>query len=270
MSDVLAVKPQNRFLAWGTAAGVVLLALGGFILSFSALTDLAVHSGIVPGLAFIWPLIVDGFIVVATAAAFALKRRGRQVTWYPWTALILFSAVSVAGNASHAVNAENVTVPVWVATVVSSVPAIALLIASHLLVVMIDGKTRPTPARKSAKPKALPAVEVEATNVPPAAGKPREAKGPDRASPVATRPSLRAVDFDPAMSPEYSKSMPAEPESLVAQLERIVADGGQVTGALIASLEGVSERTGRRRLERLRDDHPHLFASEYEPAEAAR
>ena len=141
-SDVLAVKPQNAWLAWGTASGVVLLALGGFVLSFNALRDLAVHSGLLPELSWIWPLIVDGFIVVATAAAFGLKRRGPRVTWYPWTALVVFAVVSVAGNASHAVNSDLVTVPVWIATVVSSVPAVALLIASHLLVVMIDGKAR--------------------------------------------------------------------------------------------------------------------------------
>ncbi|HEY5224701.1 MAG TPA: DUF2637 domain-containing protein, partial [Microbacteriaceae bacterium] len=98
MSDSLAVRSSNPVLAWATALGVVGLALGGFVLSFQALRDLAVRSGIDPTLAFLWPLIVDGFIVVATAAAFALKRRGRRVTWYPWVALMLFSAISVAGN----------------------------------------------------------------------------------------------------------------------------------------------------------------------------
>ena len=239
VSDSLSVRSSNPVLAWATALGVVGLALGGFVLSFQALRDLAIRSGIDPGLAFIWPLIVDGFIVVATAAAFALKRRGRRVTWYPWVALVLFSAISVAGNASHAMEATGVTVPLWVATAVSSVPAIALLIASHLLVVMIGGK--PRPARKS--------------DPAPVAAEAARAKA---GTPLA--PARRAGE-DAAVEWVRPRAVVA-PETVAGLQERlamVVADGGQVTGALIARLEGVSERTGRRRLEQLRRSHPHLF-----------
>lgn len=234
---------------------MVLLALGGFVLSFNALTDLAVHSGIIPELAFLWPLIVDGFIVVATAAAFALKQRGRRVTWYPWTALILFSAVSVAGNASHAVNADNVTVPVWVATVVSSVPAIALLIASHLLVVMIDGKNQTCPAsRKKTGESRKPPVQVRPTEAKPSAPQPSVPGSDTAEEPDPERdpePHLRAVE-----KPEE----PREATTLVDKLMDAVQRGEEINAVLIARLEGVSERTGRRRLTQLRESHPQLFA----------
>lgn len=233
-SDVLAVRPSNPVLAWGTALGVVGLAAAGFWLSFQALRDLAVRSGIDPELSFLWPLIVDGFIVVATAAAFGLKRRGRRVTWYPWAALILFAGLSVAGNAAHAVNVETVSVPVWVATVVSSVPAVALLIASHLLIVLVDGKARPV-KRDRARQQRTKLASV-------------------------AQPSAPVVQADaaPVLTVVPSPQGVSEKE-LVRRLEEIVESTGRpVTAAMIADIEGVSERTGRRRLEKLRATAPHL------------
>ena len=147
--DPVALSSNRRVLVLATAIAVGLLAGAGFTLSFSSLIDLAVLSGIDRRLAFLWPLIVDGFIVVATGAAFALKGRSRRITWYPWTALIFFSAISVIGNAVHASQVADVRVPIVLATAVSAIPAIALLVATHLLVVMVDAHTvaaSPTPA----------------------------------------------------------------------------------------------------------------------------
>jgi|GEM_PF-1143352 len=149
-------------LAWTVAIAVVALAAGAFTLSFAALRDLAAAAGIDHGLSFLWPLIVDGFIVVATLSAFSLRDRGPATTWYPWAALVLFAGLSVAGNALHMTTLppELVTVPQWIAVVVSSVPAIALLIASHLLVVMLNDPSQNPPVA------AVAAHEAEAEAVP--------------------------------------------------------------------------------------------------------
>lgn len=143
--DPVTPSTNRRILLWATAIAVALLAAAGFTLSFSSLIDLAILSGIDRPLAFLWPLIVDGFIVVATGAAFALKGRGRRVAWYPWTALIFFSTISVIGNAVHATQVADVHIPILLATAVSSIPAIALLVATHLLVVMVEGHTTQDP-----------------------------------------------------------------------------------------------------------------------------
>lgn len=149
--DPASPLTQRRILVWATAAAVALLATAGFTLSFSSLIDLAALSGIDRQLAFLWPLIVDGFIVVATGAAFALKGRSRRITWYPWTALIFFSVISVIGNAVHASQVAHIKVPIVLATAVSAIPAIALLVATHLLVVMVDAHT-PGPVAQSDRP----------------------------------------------------------------------------------------------------------------------
>ena len=201
---------------WAVATGVCALAAGAFTISFSSLNDLAVASGIDVQLSFLWPLIVDGFILVATAAAFALKSRGPSVTWYPWAALVLFSAVSVAGNALHAAQVAHVTVPIAVATVVSSVPAVALLVATHLLVV-IAGPVR---------------LESSFVDVAAVAGS--------------------AVDIPQAPEPENM--------ALVAsRLAQMRSSGQAITASVIAEVEGVSVRTGRRRLGVFRERFPELF-----------
>lgn len=210
-------------MLWATSAGVCALAAGGFTLSFSALDDLAVASGIDSQLAFLWPLIVDGFSVVATAAAFALRSRGATVTWYPWLALILFSAISVIGNSIHAANAARISVPVPVATAVSSVPAIALLVATHLLVVIVGSHRRNT-------------AEARVTEVPA----------------TASAVQLQRLAPVPILAPV------GEPDVVTRLRERRTA-GTTITGAVIADIEGVSARTGRRRLEVFREQFPDLF-----------
>lgn len=107
--------------AWGwavvtAATGTVLIGVGAFWLSFMALADLAARSGIAPGQAWIWPLLMDGLIVVSTIAVVALD--GRRGAWYPWALLICGALVSVAANALHSVVAADASVPAVLAATV--------------------------------------------------------------------------------------------------------------------------------------------------------
>ena len=184
---------------------------------------MAIASGIPEELAFIWPLIVDGFIVVATSAAFVLGRSGRRATWYPWAALVVFSAISVAGNALHATEA-SLRVPTVVATVVSAVPAIALLIASHLLVVMVSSDRR---ERKRAPQRAkASAATVPATVEPPAQVSAEEA-------PTAA----------PKARPAHASGGRAV---LEARVREAVAGGTHVTGSMAAEWADVPLTTAKR------------------------
>lgn len=242
MSDPLTVRPQNKVLAIATAGGVAALAIGGFTLSFTALRDLAQREfAIAAELSFIYPLVIDGFIVIATAAAFTMKKRGPGVTWYPWAALGVFGALSVLGNAAHAIDNPSATFPAWISALGASVPAVALLIASHLLVMMIDGKGQPR-SRKRAN----------ATTT----------------AQVALSPEQPSTYEDPGLQPEirrlHAVDRPSPAPSLRTRVAEVVAEGHPVTAALIADIEGVSERTGRRRLADLREQHPEIFETTQE------
>lgn len=128
---------QQRAISWFARGVVILVALGAAVLSFDALTALAVAAGIDSSLAWVWAIVVDGFILVATVAAFSLKERGWRVTWYPWVTLSLFVILSMIGNGYHAAIAEpDYRLPLGVAVIVTAIPPIALFLAIHMLIVM--------------------------------------------------------------------------------------------------------------------------------------
>lgn len=235
-----------------TVTGVAGLAGCGFTLSFASLRDLAVASGILPELAFLWPLVVDGFIVVATAAAFRLKDKGPRVTWYPWAALIAFAAVSVAGNALHAADSSTRTVAVWVATVVSAVPAVALLVASHLLAVMAEhGRTSQPDAD---------VMELTATVTTATAAAGASAPAIERAPVTAAAPASASASARRAVPTDAP--VPAVDGEFVEWVQRMRRDGVAVTGRLVAETFGLSDRTARRRVTQVKAARPDLFTSE--------
>jgi hypothetical protein len=84
-----------------SAAGVLVLAAAAFTLSYDALHQLALDSRVRPGLAWLWPVVIDGTIVVALLTVLAAKRAAAGAG-YPWMLAGLFSAASVAFNIAHA------------------------------------------------------------------------------------------------------------------------------------------------------------------------
>ena len=110
---------SHKWAARTAVAGTVFIALGAFWLSFTALTDLAARSGIEPGQAWAWPLIVDGIIVVATVSVVALG--GQRQAWYPWMLLAGGALISVTANAIHAIVAADANVPEVLAASVAAV-----------------------------------------------------------------------------------------------------------------------------------------------------
>lgn len=136
-------EPHKAVL--GTAVGAtVLIAIGAFVLSFAALTDLAERSGISPRLAWIWPIIIDGMIVAATVAIVALNGFSRKAMVYPWSLLFFGAVVSTAANSTHAIltvdSIEN-GVPAVVSALVAAMPPIVLLAITHLTVHMYQKKS---------------------------------------------------------------------------------------------------------------------------------
>lgn len=118
------------------AVGTIGIASGAFWLSFTTLTDLAQRSGVAPGLAWVWPLIVDGLIVVATISVVALSSRNDVSALYAWFLLFAGAGVSVAANITHALLVLDLRVPQIVAALVACVPPLVLLAVTHLTVVL--------------------------------------------------------------------------------------------------------------------------------------
>jgi len=88
-------------------------------MSYGALHALARDSGVQAGLAWLWPLVVDGFIAVASLSVLHAVLESRPAR-YPWCLLLLFSTISVAGNVAHGS-------PTPVGRLVAAVPPVALV-----------------------------------------------------------------------------------------------------------------------------------------------
>lgn len=121
-----------------TTCGVAGLALTGFAMSYEALHTLARDNGVSAGLAWLWPLVVDGFIVVASMSVVRAVIESRR-TWHPWALLVLFSTISVAGNVAHGP-------PTAVGRLVAAVPPVALVLAFDLLMRQVQLTLRPPQA----------------------------------------------------------------------------------------------------------------------------
>lgn len=206
--------PERRGWAVVTAAsGTVLIGAGAFWLSFTALADLAMRSGIAAGQAWIWPLLVDGLIVVATVAVVALD--GHRTAWYPWALLIAGAMVSVTANAAHALVTAEATVPGVLAATVAAVPPLVLLASTHLTVVLIRStRMAETSTAEQSAPVLLPATSSE-----------------DEAPHLSTPEALTLVEppeteeLAASVAPESVPSEPVAPELSEADVPPVVEAG---------------------------------------------
>jgi hypothetical protein len=125
-----------------TRAAAVLITLiigaASFVLSFSSLWDLAARSAWPTRLAWLWPVIVDGTIILATMAIVALAsyRHQRGNRRFFWAVLCAAAVVSVSGNAVHAVIPGTAPLAPWLSALIACVPPIALLATTHTLAIL--------------------------------------------------------------------------------------------------------------------------------------
>jgi Protein of unknown function (DUF2637) len=198
-----------------SAAGVLVLAAAAFTLSYDALHQLALDSRVRPALAWLWPVVIDGTIVVALLTVLAAKRAATR-TGYPWTLAGLFSLASVAFNIAHAPDRP-------VAQLVFAMAPVALVLTTHLLMQQVSWR-RSAPGRLT-----TPAAE-------------------QRADPDPAHPHSPGVH--PAHQPTPAdQGAPADARARVrAAYEAQVQAGQTPTGAGLARAAGVSERYGQRLL----------------------
>lgn len=214
--------PISRAVVNAALAGTLLLAAGAFALSFAALADLAQMAGVPGHLAWIWPLVVDGMVVVATMAIVALAGHGTRALIYPWTLLGGGAAVSIAANAVHAILAADGAVPAAVSALVAAVPPVALLAVTHLSVVLIQRAAEPVKKaggkRRAADTEQRASRAARAEQAPEPVVEPVVADEP-AAVEVAPAPALRSV---PTPAPVHRTQ--DEPEAVRAP--RVLAGVG--------------------------------------------
>jgi hypothetical protein len=204
----------GRWTYWTSATGVLVLAAAAFTLSYDALHQLALNSRVRPALAWLWPVVIDGTIVVALLTVLAAKRAAARAG-YPWALAGLFSAASVAFSVAHAPDRP-------VAQLVFAMAPVALVLTTHLLMQQV-GWRRVTPGPTA------PGAEQQAG---------AEAAHPHRSDDDRT---LQPV------TPNQGAQVGAR-AWVRAAYEAQVQAGHTPTGAGLARAAGVSERYGQRLL----------------------
>jgi Protein of unknown function (DUF2637) len=248
-AELARLLREGRWVQPTSATGVLGIGAAAFLLSYDALHSLALASGVRPGLARIWPGVLDGFIVVATLTVVAAKRASRP-TWYPWALVVLFSAASVAFNILHAVD-QMLAAAGWVAALVFAMPPVALVLATHLLLqqgVWRRQHARAAPAAGMGSEPGAPQAAVARTR--PAAASPGQPELASAGVGATGRPST------PPVSPPSAPGDPATRDRARQLYVEAQAAGRKLTGADLGRALGTSDSYGRLLLREFRTSHP--------------
>jgi hypothetical protein len=222
-----------------TTAGVAALAVGAFLLSYDALHQLARTSHVPAPLAWLWPLIVDGFILVASLAVLDAIHTGRRVR-YPWLLVLAFSTLSITFNVLHAPHDP-------VAQLVAAIPPLALVLSFELLMRQIHHRLQQTAAATQAQVAATPPATQAHDNV-----------GRSAATTEAVTPALAPTSSSQPLAITSRAKATRSPRAVTqARAERVRDDcertGQTLTTAVLAEQLGISPGYARRLLRDLNE-----------------
>lgn len=294
-------KRAPRWLIGLLTLIIGLLTVLSFAVSFVALRDLASRSGVPDDIAWAWPFIVDGLIVVAMLYVFT-QQEGRA---FAWGALVVFALISIVSNGMHTfitLDPSKGVTPAF-AIFIGTVPPIALLTISELLARILTASraTRAIEADTIASDdtvasEPMPAVkpligEMPAADTRPAieeakddtveVASPPVAENGDSTTTAVTPPAISSSTADDtalaSVTPIHemisapsatgdSPAVPDDPDGQVAWLvDRNENDGDMSLETLVDCFEdaglSLSKRTIQRRLAEARSQHPDAFAS---------
>lgn len=214
---------------WPGVTVAVVLALLAFVISFDALRAVGLACGINEDLAWMFPIIIDGSTLAFTWAAWAFKTR-RMGTVYPWLMLVLFSVISLVGNALHAhpVPVNGLVLPGWVPPIIMTVPPVALLATTHMIVLAAGrslDRADEEAERRRVSDAAAAAPAPSAPSIPPAMG--RHPIGmPMRDAPVRTSgPVPAAIPVKDAVADASASPAPARPAPTPADAPQTAQNG---------------------------------------------
>lgn len=252
--------PRNRltrWLLWPVVATVSVVAGVSFLLSFQSQTELAIAARIRPDVAFGLPIVIDGTILVSTFAALILQPRGWKVAWYPWATLAVFGGTSIWSNGIHATGATLTDVELFL---VGSIPAVGLLVSTHMLALLFSYGGQPTAtaaAPAATAPLTVATPPVELTPAKPAVAAPR------------TRPNVRPnvrpavvaaernesqagkVDEPDEPSPKAVPEKPLTRSEAARRIRSLMESGEQATGFDVASWMNITPTRGHRILDQI-------------------
>jgi hypothetical protein len=179
-------------------AGVLALAAAAFVFSYAPVYDLARAAGVRPELARFYPAVPDAVLVVACAAALALRGARWWARWLVWMSIIALVALIGAADAAHAIAYKLPRRPA--AAAVAVLPWALLLLGFRLWLSVLRHTRRdqrPATGPAMASPVASAAAAGPAAD---AADHDERVFVPERPDP-ATSPATTSPAASPATSP---------------------------------------------------------------------
>lgn len=175
----------------------VFVGVASFVLSFTALADVAVRSHVPPSQAWLWPCTVDGATLLATlGAVVCMSDRGARRFF--WAVLIGGLLVSVGGNDLHAVLPPQQELPWMLRAVVGAIAPISVVLSLHGMTLLLRVRQ---PRSAAADQRATSATQREIVHprevhAPPPSSSTTAATPADRPAldPAAAAPSAPATD----------------------------------------------------------------------------
>lgn len=125
---------STRIIRYLSLVLVFLLAVGAFAQSYAVLWDVALAYGLPPKMAWFWPLLVDGAIVVFSLAVVRNGLLGERTAW-PWVLVILFTLGTIILNGIHSDGR-------YVSIAVAVVAPIALVLAFETSMAMLKSDVK--------------------------------------------------------------------------------------------------------------------------------
>lgn len=114
------------------------IAIAAFVLSFSALWDVATRVWPNRHLSWLGPAIVDSTILQATVSLVVVAHSTRSAErTYFWSLLIGAALTSIAGNALHASIPADQALPGLSAALIATIPPVFLLLSTHSLTLLL-------------------------------------------------------------------------------------------------------------------------------------
>lgn len=281
------INPDSRVFIRVVVGGVLVAGLVAFAISFVALYSVAEWLGLPPWMWWAVPVFIDLAILVYAGLVLVHKARGEQ-TWPSWVALGAFTLLSVVANGAHALaHAHETPWQAYIGVLIAAMVPIAIFVATEQLsrVAIQDLNSRKSEMRDQLELETFEAKQQERRDElafeheqrlwereNQRAKAQREAELDQREHEVMLAqmqqaPSNGADTAQKAAVQKHSTSpkthqatqVSGSDDHLIAFVQENVAQGIEVTGALVAEHLGVSDRTGRRRIKELQSQRPELF-----------
>lgn len=300
------INPDSGVFIRVVITGVIVAGLVAFSISFVALYSVAEWLGLPPWMWWAVPIFIDLAILVYASFVLVHKSRGES-TWPSWVAMGAFTVLSVIANGAHALSHQHdAQWQAYIGVLIAAMVPIAVFVATEQLarVAVEDVASRKSEIEDQMEVEAFEADQCQKREQ---LAFEREQRSWEREnqrlraqreieisqrhhelelSALHTRSSTASNGHQaPASATGHQQSVgqshdgrtsqaapkkPAADDALVAFLREQVADGTEVTGALVAEFLEVSDRTGRRRVKELQTQFPDLFEAQASADESAR